>query len=125
MTRIDPNRLSEILRALAAAPAESVGRKTGVNDNVETKRKTNVNQRDFNRLKEQLSRRLRVLRKDSPDFESEGPTLAIREILCWEFGEHVLEHPEFNRVTHSITSTMLMNLSVKQHMSRMLDQLVK
>lgn len=108
MQNIDPTRLSAIFKSLAT-------RESVIESKSETKQGEpaihsgpslaikKVAARDSDLLKQNLRSKLRKLKAQNTDFETKAPLIAIREILLWEFGEDILNHPDFNHFTQVVT----------------------
>ncbi|MBX8495394.1 hypothetical protein [Pseudomonas cichorii] len=103
MSKIDSTRLPQVLAALAKPKDKVVSR--AANNPAEIKPKKGVT--DLEVLREHLQSRLQYLKKNTDTFHSAAPIITIQEILRWEFGERILEHPEFENISKKVAQTML------------------
>ncbi len=95
MSKIDSTRLSQVLAALAK-PKERV---TSSAANNTSAAKVKKGEKDLEVLRVNLQSRLRDLKKSTEDFQEAAPVITVQEILRWEFGENILEHPEFGNIS--------------------------
>ena len=108
MTNIDPTRLAAIFRGLSAK--ESQNKTLSKNSSVESSNKENVAsveiksnlQRDKDQLKRNIYLRLSKLKAQDASYQEKAPGVVIKEILLWEFGEGILQHPEYNYFSQTI-----------------------
>lgn len=120
MSKIDSTRLSQVLAALAK-PKERVASSTASNPSfVEARKGT----KDIEVLRARLQRRLRDLKQNNGDFRKTAPVVTVQEILCWEFGEGILEHPEFNGISKKVADTMLENQQLEKAIYNTLDRMM-
>lgn len=124
MTRIDPNRLAEIFRQLtlektaSSRRAAKVGSKPAQTPATAAKR----NVRDPETLRNSLRQRLLRLKQESPAFAELAPEVAVREVLIWEFGESVLNHPQFGEVASSVTMAIRTNRTISAQLRKLIAQ---
>ncbi len=101
MSKIDTSRISSIFRTLSPTHAQ---KRNDRSDSASTK---DVNERkDAEVLRAKLIDRVRALDKTSDDFVAHAKEATIREILVWEFGDEILNHPSFKQIASSITLLM-------------------
>ncbi|MDO8330498.1 MAG: hypothetical protein Q7T36_08520 [Fluviicoccus sp.] len=101
MNPINPARISQILSALSS-PSERSAKTVQPSRTSEQ----SENRRVLAKLRSRLENRLSDL-KDEPDYAAQAPVIAIQEMLLWEFGDRILENPEFERVVHQVAATLL------------------
>lgn len=118
--RIDPSRLSKLL--LALNPRTEDSRKTSPGTKNFSSR---AESRDIKVLKKRLQSRLKTLSADAENYESVVSTIAIQEILMWEFGQDILDHPEFHRILTSITATILQDKKTAASMKKLIMDLLQ
>ena len=119
MSKIDSTRLSQVLAALAK-PKERVA--LGAAD-VTAAAKTKNGTKDLQTLRSNLQNRLQTLKKNNEDFKAAAPVITVQEILRWEFGERILEHPEFASISKTVSETMLENQELEKAIYAIVDQL--
>ncbi|NWB95766.1 hypothetical protein HX882_07695 [Pseudomonas gingeri] len=121
MSKIDTTRLSTVLAALAK-PKERVG---STLTNGASPGKTSKGASDVEVLRSRLQNRLLSLKRQSSGFDEAAPTITVQEILRWEFGEQILEHPEFGRIAEKVTKTMLENQQLEKKIQNVIDEMSK
>jgi hypothetical protein len=62
--------------------------------------------RQMDELRVRLVEALRAIDPDDPGSLKQGRRAVIRDIVLWEFGESLTEHPEFSRVLGTIESAI-------------------
>lgn len=123
MTQIDPTRISRVLASLTKpkertdANAELSGAAVG------SQRTQNTKVREPAALKARLQQRLKLLRNSDADFQEAAPTVAVQEILLWEFGDDIVKHAEFERVAHQVTLSLLDNEPLKAAIQNLIAEL--
>lgn len=120
MSKIDSSRLSQVLAALAK-PKERVTSSTTSNANVA---KVKKGEKDLEVLRVHLQSRLRDLKKNTEDFREASPVITVQEILRWEFGESILEHPEFGNISKKVAETMLENQELEKAIYGIVDRML-
>ncbi len=110
MSTIDPSRLLAIFRSLSASESQKNAvedqKKLGQARHEAVKSvdiKSNL-QRNKEDLKRNIYLRLQKLKQQDPQFREKAPSVVIKEILLWEFGDNLLQHPEFNHFLQTIVS---------------------
>lgn len=120
MSKIDPTRLSQVLASLAK-PGERVT--PGAN----TPASPGKSQKPGNRLdvlRTRLGSRLKGLQQ-TEGFREAAPVVTIQEILCWEFGDGILEHHEFKHIAQKIAQTMMADPGLEKTIHGIVDQALK
>ncbi|WP_431495053.1 hypothetical protein [Pseudomonas brassicacearum] len=120
MSKIDSTRLSQVLAALAK-PKERV---TSSAANNTSAAKVKKGEKDLEVLRVNLQSRLRDLKKNKEDFHEAAPVITVQEILRWEFGENILEHPEFGNISKKVAETMLENQELEKAIYGIVDRMV-
>jgi|GEM_PF-5610420 len=72
-----------------------------------TIQKTNTRSKEH--LKKCIKHRLSKLKKSDTDFQAKATVVTIQEILLWEFGEDIINHPDFNLLSLSVTNQVAKN----------------
>jgi len=128
MTRVDPSRIAEIFRSLSnesgnfsvfpksASQQESVN----VGSVLQNKRY------DHEVLRQRLRKRLKRLNAEmeSGSFLGVAKEVTIKEVLIWEFGDEITNHPEFNSIANKIVDTMQNNKGVSIQLQQLIEQMV-
>lgn len=122
MPQIDPARLSRVLASLSK-PKERVHSNSAQHTREATADKTLKGQRSPAVLRTRLQDRLNKLKQSSDSFHEAAPSIAVQEILRWEFGDSILENSEFARVAEKVTETMLEDKRLEEAISRIIDDL--
>lgn len=120
MSKIDSTRLSHVLAALAK-PKDKV-RSSTVSSPATIK--ANAGIKDLEALRERLQSRLQDLKKNSEAFQDVAPEITVQEILRWEFGESILEHPEFGSISKKVAQTMLEDQAIGTAIYSIIDEMV-
>jgi hypothetical protein len=110
MAEIDPTKIAAIFRALSSEKSDKVTKrqKNAANNQEDAAPAvaiTKVAPRDKTTLRKNIVKRLTSLKKDK-NFSSKAPMATVQEILLWEFGEHIINHPDFNHLSQSITQAV-------------------
>jgi hypothetical protein len=130
MADIDPTRLSTIFKTLSSTDAVKVHGKT----NSATKQSDapgqsvnikKVESRGRDLLKNSLKQRLLKLKKSDADFERKAPIVAIQEILLWEFGDNIINHPDFNHLSLSVAKQVSTNTELKTYLQKLIADVGK
>ncbi len=103
MSKIDPTRLSIVLAALAK-PKERVSSTGAPKTSMD---KVAKGGKDLDVLRLRLKERLQALDPLADTFHQAAPVVTVQEILRWEFGETILQHPEFTRISTEVAFVML------------------
>lgn len=120
MSKIDSNRLSQVLGALAK-PKERV---TPSAANNVSAAKVKKGEKDLEVLRVHLQSRLRDLKKHTGNFHEAAPVITVQEILRWEFGESILEHPEFGNISKKVAETMMEDQALEKAIYGIVDRMV-
>jgi hypothetical protein len=125
MADIDPTRLSTIFKTLSStdslkvhAKGSSAAKKSEAPSQSVTIKK--VESRDRNTLKNSLKQRLLKLKKSDTDFATKAPIAAIQEILLWEFGENIINHPDFNHLSLSVVKQVSTNSELMTYLQKLI-----
>ncbi|WP_438867420.1 hypothetical protein [Pseudomonas sp. L1(2025)] len=118
MSKIDPTRLSYVLAALAK-PKERV---TSSASNPASPSKNQKSGKNMETLRTRLHSRLNSLNQHAEGFRDAAPVVTVQEILCWEFGDGILEHGEFKHIAQKVTETMMGDPKVEKAMHAIVDQ---
>lgn len=125
MTQIDAARLSRVLASLTK-PKERTDStsKAGEAATGVARGKTSA-LRDSAILKSRLSERLKALKKSSTDFAEAAPIVTVQEILRWEFGEEIFQHPDFERIAGQVASVLMSDESLRGAVERVTGRLLE
>ncbi len=116
---IDPARLTRLLQALSQKKTERVAAKPAQAPAAGQKAAV---VRDIKVLRTSLKRRLAAL-PEGEERERLAAAITIQEILAWEFGAGVVDHPEFHRIADSITAVMLQDARIAASLGQLLKEL--
>lgn len=129
MSVIDPTRITAIFRALSVTASDSanthkstIDKKAGATASIKIE---GGQERDKDKLKKNLQAILKKLKEQDSAFEEKAPKVVIKEILLWEFGEDFFNHPQFNRISKTVSEQMLAKQSSKDYFFRVVDELIK
>ena len=103
--RIEPARLASLLQTLRNESKKTT-ETDGKSASVAASAKGKVSRRDPSILRSRLREKLLKLKADNTAYDQLAPTITIQEILAWEFGNMVLEYPDFHKVVGAVTDTM-------------------
>lgn len=129
MTNIDPSRLTAIFRNLSTTETpknttpgdkDITGKKNESSPSVEIKKNASKSKGE---LKKQLAARLIKLNQQDASYSEKAPVVVVREILLWEFGENMLNHPEFNHLTQLIVTQVKDNEELTAYLEKLIDSL--
>ena len=123
MTEIQPTRLNAIFKTLSATSkkTEQAQRKVAAKPH-EKPAATQVRSKED--LSNRLRGRLKKLSKDSESFTKDATLIAIQEIIIWEFGDDILDHPEFKLIARSITEKIKESKELQVHMSKLINEFI-
>jgi hypothetical protein len=127
MTNIDPSRLAAIFRGLSSTESQknTVENKKSMaqpsKDKVASIDVKSNPQRDKENLKKNIYLRLSKLKAQDAEYKEKAPAIVIKEILLWEFGESLLQHPEFNYFAQTIIDQVKGHIELETY----LDSLIK
>lgn len=122
MTRIDPSRIAEIFRSLASESAEQVryNHHNAQHKSLAANPEKDSKSHDKDVLRQRLRQRLLRLSQEDIDFAEVAPEVTIKEVLIWEFGEQVMNHPEFNLLATKVTRTMQGNEKIALQLQKLI-----
>ncbi|KWU52844.1 hypothetical protein [Pseudomonas palleroniana] len=118
MSKIDPTHLSRVLAALAK-PKERV---TSSASNQASPGKSQTAGKTLGVLRTRLQCRLKALKPDEEGFRDAAPVVTIQEILCWEFGEGILEHSDFKQIAQKVAETMMSEPKLEKTIRAIIDE---
>ena len=123
---INKIRLGTIFRTLSSTKAQKTDNDTRLRDKATSTATPSEagESRNPDELKTRLRDRLVRLRKESQDFAADAPRVTIHEILVWQFGEDVLNDPDFKRISQTLTQAISDREDLNQHMSKLISSLV-
>jgi hypothetical protein len=128
MTNIDPSRLAAIFRGLSSTESQKTtveNKKTidsTTKDKVASIDLKSSPQRDKETLKKNIYLRLTKLKNQDPSkFKEKAPAIVIKEILIWEFGDNLLNHPEFNYFSQTIINQVKGHNELEAYLSKLID----
>ncbi len=123
MSRINSARLTEIFKSISQVNSTTKLSKTS-HSPVSVKTKS-LSKRDENELKVKLKKRLLELQKQPEEFIQFAELITIQEIICWEFGEQVLNHHEFKKISMKVTQRIKDSQELSNYMSSMIDKIIE
>lgn len=122
MTQIDVARLSRTLVSLAqSSPAKPKAQATAQAGTASTRGIASI-RHDPAILKSRLGERLRTLKKHN-NFATAAPIITIQEVLRWEFGETIFQHPDFERIAGQVASALMTDKALKDAMESVIRKL--
>lgn len=127
MTRIDPSRIAAIFQQLRT---EKTGSPRPVNRGTENSGRpiaetAAMQRRDPENLRQNLRQRLARLQNEGGNFAELAPEIAVREVLVWEFGDEVMNHPDFHQVAASVTRAIQANSKINTELQKLILQLTR
>lgn len=127
MTRIDPSRIAAIFQQLRT---EKTGSPRPVNRGTENSghpiaETAAMQRRDPENLRQNLRQRLARLQNEGGNFAELAPEIAVREVLVWEFGDEVMNHPDFHQVAASVTRAIQANSKINAELQKLILQLTR
>lgn len=128
MTNIDPSRLAAIFRGLSSTESQknTVENKKAIDQNNKDKVASidlkSGPQRDKENLKKNIYTRLTKLKaQDATTYREKAPAIVIKEILLWEFGDNLLQHPEFNYFSQTIINQVKGHSELEAYLSKLIE----
>ena len=118
MSKIDPTRLSRVLAALAR-PKEPV---TSSPFTQASPGKSQHAGKSLETLKTRLQGRIKALQQDAQGFRDAAPVVTIQEILCWEFGDGIVEHSDFKQIAQKVADTMMSEPNLEKTIRTIIDE---
>ena len=103
MSRIDRIRLTEIFKTLSSS-SKNTGelQRSKLDSRGPVVDGSKLAGRDYAVLKEQIKNRLKLIDQASDDYLQVASVVAVHEVLLWEFGESVMDDPDFRNITNRI-----------------------
>lgn len=124
MSKISSSRIVEVFKTLSAtatkapaSPPNSLPKKGS--------RKKLLDLHSEAALKDALRKRLSQLKASSENFEKEAPLVTIHEVMLWEFGDEILNHPSYKEISLAVTEQLTANETMKKHMANMIESILK
>ncbi len=121
MPEISPIRLAEIFRSLSSTTKRTEKKKSRKSHEPEPNRSPEP-VRDKTVLKEKLIKRLEKLDRDKSDYIEDASLITIQEIIIWEFGNEILNHPEFKIISSTIANNIVKSPELNEHMSLFISE---
>lgn len=125
MTQIDAARLSRVLASLTKPKERTDTTSKAGEATTEVARGKTSTLRDSAILKSRLSERLKALKKSSTDFAEAAPVVTVQEVLRWEFGEEIFQHPDFERIAGQVASVLMSDDSLKGAVESVIGRLLE
>lgn len=131
MSNIDPSRLAAIFRGLSTTDAQKNRAEKNQTPRVMSDGKApsiEVRQdgrRNKENLKRNIYKRLIALKESGENYGEKAPAVVIREILLWEFGEGMMQHPEFNHFCITIIDQVRDHSELQSYLSNLIDNINK
>ncbi len=119
-------RLGSVLQSLSSDSTQKTDKKARLRSEEVSPsvHMPNQQRRDPQELKSRLREKLQRLSQESSDFTRIAPRVTVNEILLWEFGDDVLNHPEFKRIVQSLVDTIEARDDLSNHMTKLVDSLL-
>ncbi|WNO11353.1 hypothetical protein [Teredinibacter sp. KSP-S5-2] len=117
MSKIDSSRLSSIFQSLVnksepTPKAQSIHKK--YSPSLETVEQVKKSQTE---LKKRIRDRIAKIPSSSIT------TVVVQEIVIWEFGEEILDHPNFKEIATTIATSIENSPKLKDHMKEIIKML--
>ncbi len=74
-------------------------------------------------LKKNIYAGLSKLKWQDPNHRKKAPSIVIKEILLWEFGECLLQHPEFNYFSNTILNQVREHVQLENYLSELISMI--
>lgn len=124
MPPIDPTQLTGIFKTLSSTeaikPHGEKSKKTS-HKNAPSIEVKGTRERSKDELKKQLRYRLRKQKVEDKNFAANAPAIAIKEILIWEFGEDILDHPEFKHFSDIVLKELAANKELAAYIHNLIN----
>lgn len=78
--------------------------------------------RDKEALMKNLIKRLKEIKSDE-NYRSKAHTIAIQEILLWEFGENMINHPNFKQLSTSIAQQVAASKNLNAYLEKFISEI--
>jgi len=125
MPPIDPTLLSGIFKTLspteAIKPHAKQNKKAADHAPTASIELKGATERSKGELKKQLRYRLKKHKAEDKNFTVNAPAIAIKEILIWEFGEEILEHPEFKYFSELVLKELAANKELAAYINNLVE----
>lgn len=118
--QIDPSRISQALQLLAKPAGAKLETATTKTSPTSAKPSTKTVEQLRTRLKVRLGKI-----RDSAKFDEQAPMITVQEILLWEFGDNILENPNFEQVVQKVTSSMTTDERLSRALHKITNELKK
>lgn len=123
MPPIDPTHLTGIFKTLS--PTEAIKHHGEKNKKTIPKNNPSIevkgaHERSKEELKKQLRYALRKQKTEDKNFAANAPAIAIKEILIWEFGEDILDHPEFKHFSDVVVKELAANKELAAYIKNLI-----
>ncbi|MDZ4298069.1 MAG: hypothetical protein U0998_11630 [Moraxellaceae bacterium] len=124
MTQIDPTRLTRLLNSLTK-PKSAATTRTSSSTSTQKRAKSSKSERNSAELKARLNERLTLLKASDDDFNTHAPRVAIQEILCWEFGDDIVQTKQFEAVVAQIVESLMQDEALGGAIHRLIEGIAK
>lgn len=124
MTQIDPTRLTRLLNSLTK-PKSAATTRASSSTSTQKRAKSSKSERNSAELKARLNERLTLLKASDDDFNTHAPRVAIQEILCWEFGDNIVQTKQFEAVVAQIVESLMQDEALGGAIHRLIEGIVK
>lgn len=125
MPPIDPTQLSGIFKTLspteAIKPHGEKNKKISNNTPSPSIEVKGTRERSKEELKKQLRYQLQKQKVEDKNFAANAPAIAIKEILIWEFGEDILDHPEFKHFSDIVFKELAANKELAAYIRNLIN----
>lgn len=126
MNPIDPARIASIFRTLTNDGKVSTDRKNNTASELsDAGSSKKIQPHNKNILRQRLQNRLKKLQAESGDFSELAPEITIKEVLIWEFGDNILNHPEFSSIAKKVVKTIQASENTSFHLNNLIQQLIE
>ena len=127
MSNIDPTRLSAIFRTLSSKDVLKTTEGKHSDDKAEISTQSVLLQKalvkDKTQLKNSIRQRIAALKKAGESLENKAPLITIQEILLWEFGDDIMNHPDFNYLSNSIAAQVKNNGELMAYLQKFVEDI--
>lgn len=128
MTQIGPAQIVRILASLSK-PAGNAGTsattKTAATRTSGPEGHPGPIKKSASSLKSRLRNRLAAVDRNAADYEQQTSLITVQEIVLWEFGDDILNHPQFGTVAEKVTQALTSDPALKEALSRAVENLVQ
>ncbi len=88
-----------------------------------TSAKKKIKKISSNELKKSISEKLQSLDKKNDDYMQQSSNVFLESVLLWEFGEEIINAPEFHQMLDKINNAIHSNKESSDKFSRLIKQL--